>query len=101
MQTNGIGMSESSPVLGRRGKPSGSLTAKDRSFKNVCADYLKDVNSLQKEAGHMAEKVATGEVDNLHEIAIALNEADLSFRLMMQVRNKLVAAYEEIMRMRV
>ena len=40
-------------------------------------------------------------MDNLHQVVAALSEADLSFRLMMQVRNKLVEAYKEIIRMQV
>jgi flagellar hook-basal body complex protein FliE len=43
----------------------------------------------------------TGQTSNLHEVIVAMSEADLSFRLMMQVRNKLLEAYKEIMRMQV
>lgn len=101
MHTDAVGPTgplRPSPQAGQTGGPTG---ASGRSFKEVCEDFLQNVNSLQKEAGDAARKVATGETDNLHELVIKLNEADLSFRLMMQVRNKLVKAYEEIMRMRV
>ena len=101
MRSDAIGISEAYPALSGSADAGGSSRTNGSSFKEMCSDYLEEVSSLQKEAGDMAGKVATGEVDNLHGIVIALNEADVSFRLMMQVRNKLVSAYEEIMRMQV
>ncbi len=101
MQSNAIQISEAYPTLRPKNGSRQVSGPEGRSFKDVCAEYLKDVNSLQKNADEMAGKVATGEVENLHEIVIALNEAELSFKLMMQVRNKLVSAYKEIMQMRV
>jgi flagellar hook-basal body complex protein FliE len=70
-------------------------------FKEMLEDYMSEVDSLQDRADKALQEVATGRVDNLHRLVVATSEAELSFRLMMQTRNKLVDAYKEIMRMKV
>jgi len=55
----------------------------------------------QTEADQAMQGLATGQVNNIHETMIAIEKANLSFNLMVQVRNKLVQAYEEIMRTQV
>lgn len=49
----------------------------------------------------LLQRLATGQVDNLHQVMIGLEEAKLSFQLLVQVRNKLLEAYQDIMRMQV
>ncbi len=71
------------------------------SFRELMDNYLQEVNSLQQEADKAVLDLAAGRKDNLHQVVAAINEADLSFRLMMEVRNKLLEAYKEIMRMQV
>ena len=71
------------------------------NFKELMDSYLKEVNDLQQEADKAVLDLAAGRKDNLHQVVAAINEADLSFRLMMEVRNKLLEAYREIMRMQV
>jgi len=56
---------------------------------------------LQSEADTSIEQLVAGNTKNLHETMIALEKADISFRLMMEVRNKIIEAYHEIMRMQV
>lgn len=80
----------------RRGEKAGG-----GDFKKMLEGYLDDVNNLQHEADKAVADLARGRIDNLHQVVAAVNEADLSFRLMMQMRNKLVDAYKEIMRMQV
>ena len=75
--------------------------AKGTSFKDTLQDYLQDVNDLQREADKAVVGLATGKVDNLHEVLVAMGEADVSYRLMMEIRNKLLEAYREITRMQV
>jgi flagellar hook-basal body complex protein FliE len=70
-------------------------------FGEVLRDSLAEVNRLQQEADTAVESLVTGKGLSLHETMIALEKADLSFRLMMQVRNKIVEAYREIMSMQV
>ena len=67
------------------------------AFKNA----VEQVNEAQKGADQAIQKVATGESHNLHETMIALEKADISLRTMVQVRNKVIDAYQEIMRMQV
>ncbi len=52
-------------------------------------------------ASQAVEALVTGQSNNIHQTMVALQQADVSFQLMMQVRNKLVTAYEEIQRMQI
>lgn len=70
------------------------------SFGEVLGKALSGVESLQTSADKGAEQVAMG-AGNLHETALALEKADTAMRVAMKVRNKLVDAYQEIMRMSV
>jgi len=70
-----------------------------KSFQETLKESLEKVNELQKEADEAVKKLATGEGGNIHETMLAIEKADISFRMMMQVRNKIVEAYQEIMRM--
>jgi flagellar hook-basal body complex protein FliE len=71
------------------------------SFAETLTESLDKVNDLQKEADVAIEDFATGKTRNIHETMIAVNKADLAFRLTMQVRNKIVEAYQEVMRTQV
>ena len=70
-------------------------------FKNMLLDSIKEVNSMQQEANKAVETLATGGDVNPAEVLTAVQKADLAFRMMMQVRNKLVQAYEEVKSIRV
>src|SRR5207249_3234046 len=74
---------------------------KGNSFAAVLGDSLAEVNRLQQQADASITALATGDKASLHDTMIAMEQADVSFRLMMQVRNKIVEAYQEIMRMQV
>jgi flagellar hook-basal body complex protein FliE len=71
------------------------------SFASALEDSIAEVNSMQQKADAAVTALATGEKVSLHETMIAMEQADVSFRLMMQVRNKIVEAYQEILRMQV
>jgi flagellar hook-basal body complex protein FliE len=71
------------------------------SFGAVLQDSLAQVSRLQEDADAAITSLATGGPASLAETMIALEKADLSFRLMMQVRTKIVEAYQEILRMQV
>ncbi|PIQ97335.1 MAG: flagellar hook-basal body complex protein FliE [Nitrospinae bacterium CG11_big_fil_rev_8_21_14_0_20_56_8] len=71
------------------------------SFAENLAESLKKVNDLQKQADVAIEEFAAGKTNNIHETMLAVSKADLAFRLTMQVRNKIVEAYQEVMRMQV
>jgi len=72
-----------------------------KSFGAVLKDSLSQVNHLQHEADQAIQELATGGKATLHDTMLALQKADLSFKLMMQVRNKIVEAYQEVLRMTV
>jgi flagellar hook-basal body complex protein FliE len=59
------------------------------------------VDKLSKDADAKMQALATGRSHNLHETMIATEKADLALRLMVQVRNKVIDAYQEIMKMQV
>ena len=71
------------------------------SFADTLAQSLDKVNTLQKEADVAIQDFATGDTRNIHETMIAVSKADVAFRLTMQVRNKMVEAYQEVMRLQV
>jgi flagellar hook-basal body complex protein FliE len=69
------------------------------AFGDILKDAISTVNEVQKQSDREIQKLMTGESQDLHTTVIAMQKADLSFQLMMQVRNKIVEAYQEIMRM--
>ncbi len=75
--------------------PSGG---KAESFKSELGKAIGEVDKLQNVADAQADAVARG-AGNIHEMALALEKADVAMRLAMRVRNKLVETYNEIMRM--
>ena len=72
-----------------------------QKFGDVLKNSIEQVNNAQVVADKAAQQVVAGETKNLHEAMIKLEEADISMRLMVQVRNKALDAYQEIMRMSV
>jgi len=75
-----------------------SFTKEDHGFGRRLSEALKSVNHLQNAADDSTQQVVEGEL-GIHEGMLALSEADVSLRLMLQVRNKIMDAYKEIMRM--
>ena len=86
------------PAAGERVADPGAPAA---SFGEVLKDSLKQVNTLQQEADGAIASLATGGTATLHDTMLAVQKAELSFKLMMQVRNKIVEAYQEVLRMTV
>ncbi|RMF96461.1 MAG: flagellar hook-basal body complex protein FliE [Candidatus Schekmanbacteria bacterium] len=70
-----------------------------QSFSDTIKNMINEVEKYQKEADISVQKFALGENRNIHETMIALQKADVSFKLMMQIRNKVLSAYQEIMKM--
>lgn len=71
------------------------------SFANTLLDSIKKVNDMQTEANNQAEAIAAGTSSNIHQAMIDMEKANDSFELMMQIRNKIVTAYNTIMQMQV
>jgi flagellar hook-basal body complex protein FliE len=72
-----------------------------KSFADMLKDAVKETNHLQKVADQKMQDLATGRTDNIPEVMIAAEKADIGLRLMVQVRNKVIDAYQEIMKMQV
>jgi len=70
------------------------------SFGGLLKDAINQVNNLENGTDGELQKFLNNESD-LHSVMIALEKADLSFQMMMQVRNKIVSAYQEIMKTQV
>ena len=85
--------------FGKAENPSSLLQKGEKSFGESLVESLEKVNNLQLTADKAVEDLATGKTQSIHEAMLALSKADIAFRLTMQVRNKVVEAYQEIMRM--
>ncbi len=70
-------------------------------FVDQLREAIGKANDVQVEAGQAVDALMTGQTQDLHRTMVALQQADVSFQLMMQIRNKLVTAYEEIQRMQI
>ena len=90
-----------SPALPDVSAPATKQDSSGGAFLSSLKDAIAQVNSAQLQAGQAVDALMTGQSENVHQTMIALQKADTSFQLMMQVRNKLVAAYEEMQRMQI
>ncbi|NNK86558.1 MAG: flagellar hook-basal body complex protein FliE [Desulfobacterales bacterium] len=74
---------------------------KGKSFGEIIKSSIADVDKLQKESDNSVHNLATGEEQDIHKTMITMEKAEISFQLMMAVRNKIISAYETIMRMQI
>ena len=72
----------------------------DRSFKDMLKDSIESVNKLQQEADQVLEQYALGEATD-GQVVIAFRKAQIAFEALLQIRNKLVQAFENIQQMRI
>ncbi len=72
-----------------------------QGFSRALQSAVAQVNENQLVADRAVENFQIGESRNLHEVMISVEKADISLRMMVQVRNKVIEAYQEIMRMQV
>ena len=75
--------------------------APEKDFKDYLLQSLEKANRLQDEADAGVQKLLTGETDNMAEVFSASRKAGIAFDLLMEIRNKLLDAYNEIKQMRV
>lgn len=90
--------------MGQNGMETGhssSVAAPGKGFMDVLSDSVAKVNMDQVEADSAIRELVAGRTKNIHETMLAVERADASLKLMMQVRNKVLDAYREIMRMQV
>lgn len=72
-----------------------------KTFGQYMIDALKQTNDLQKKSDAMNAALAAGEVDDISQVVIAGQKAEIALQLTMQVRNRVLSAYQELMRMQV
>ena len=72
----------------------------DRAFKDILKDSIKSVNKLQQEADQVLEQYTRGEATD-DQVVIAFRKAQIAFEALLQIRNKLVQAFEKIQQMRI
>jgi len=87
--------------VGQAGSAGAAGTSGTSGFMDSLKSAIERVNDTQVEAGRAVDALMTGDTQDIHRTMVALQQADVSFQLMMQIRNKLVGAYEEIQRMQV
>ncbi|MHB1680755.1 MAG: flagellar hook-basal body complex protein FliE [bacterium] len=71
------------------------------SFSNTLSGYIDKVNNMQTDANKQAELIASGKSSNIHQAMIDVEKANDSFELMMQMRNKIITAYNTVINMQV
>lgn len=84
--------------VGKKQEPS---KVEGKSFKDVLKETIEEVNELQNKSDEEMMKFVSGENTDVHSAMIAMQKADVSFQTMMQIRNKILDAYKEIMRTQV
>lgn len=73
----------------------------ETSFSEYLKSAIEKVDRLQTDAEKIADEFAAGRTDNIHDVMIAAAKADLSLQFTLQIRNKILDAYNEIMRMQI
>ena len=72
-----------------------------KTFGDFLKDSISEVNNIQNQANVAIQKLASGESKNIHETMIMVEQAELAFKTMNQIRTKVLEAYKEIMRMQI
>lgn len=82
--------------------PTSMQSSNDKSaFRNLLVEGINQVNTMQQQADKAVEQLMTGEDVDPASVLTSIQKADMSFRMMMQIRNKLMQAYQEIKDMRI
>lgn len=110
VSTTGIGDSKSMEISGNQRRAlqneiaaspslSSSSSQSTGSFADTLGTAVQQVNQMQKNADKAMQNLATGKTDNVADVMIQTEQADIALKLMMQVRNKIIDAYQEVMKM--
>ena len=89
------------PVVFGKTQESSEVDKAGSTFSSMLNDLVSDVEQQQASADQAIQELHAGGNTSLHEAMIAMEQADISIRFMVQVRNKAMEAYQEIMRMQV
>ena len=96
-----LGLSDGLAAGSAAPRPAEGPGAAANSFAKLLSDAVGQIDGLQKNADSNVQKLATGQPVDMHDVTISTEQANLSFQLGLQVRNKLIDAYQEVMRMQV
>lgn len=88
-------------VTGAAVAPATAASSPGAGFQSVFEKAIAGVENLQQNADQGIERFLAGEGEELHSVIMATQKAELAFELFLQVRNKVVSAYQEIMRMQI
>ena len=95
---NGIDRLPPFPNLVQTPQPLQEKPQTGETFGDTLKGFVQDVNAMQRDAADKTMKFATGEIKDLHEVMAASEEASISLMLLIELRNKAVDAYKELMR---
>jgi flagellar hook-basal body complex protein FliE len=101
LSIQGINAAQSMTAANKTAAAGGAAAPDGASFESCLLDSLDQVNRLQQEANQGVENVVTGQTDNIAEVFSAVRKADVAFSMLMEMRNKLVDAYQQVQQMRV
>lgn len=91
-----------SAAVGQPAAAKAAPAVQGASFGDVLKNSIDQVNSTQQKAGEMTRAFELGSSDvNLHDVMVQMAKANISFQTMIQVRNRLVSAYQDVMNMQV
>lgn len=99
-EIRGVGPGGIQPIQGP-GVPGGSGPVEGKDFQSFLMESLEKVNELSKEADQAVQRLVTGETQNVAEVFTTVQKAGIAFDLLMEIRNKLLDAYQEIRQMHV
>jgi flagellar hook-basal body complex protein FliE len=78
-----------------------AVSQTEKDFSDYLGSMLDQVNKAQSNGNTAISQLNTGEAKNMHEVMIAVEEADISMRMLVQMRNKALQAYDDIMKMQI
>jgi flagellar hook-basal body complex protein FliE len=100
-------LNQTSPLSSAASAPSTS-TAKvsgnssgELPFADLVKGLIQDTSQKQEAVNENVKQVVSGETDSINDVVLTASRADLAFRLVMEIRNRLISSYQEIMRMQV
>lgn len=82
-------------------KPAQPSETQGKNFTEILKTSISEVDRLQHETDGAIQALVSGKEKNVHEVMVAMEKASLSLELLVQVRNKVIAAYDEIKRMQI
>lgn len=80
-------------------KKAAGATGEDGNFTEILGKMIESVNNLQLDSGQVQQLLASGEAEDIHQVMLAAEKAGIAMDLLLEIRNKLVDAYQNLIRM--